>query len=619
MAENKDIKYFNRDFAGLRNLLVDFSKTYFPDTYNDFSPSSPGMMFMEMSAYVGDVLSFYLDNQIQETFLQYAKQSPSLYTLAYMLGYRPKVTKAATVDIDFYQQIPAKLSGSTYIPDFDYALLFNQNTQIKSATGDNYFLVQDTVDFSASSSFDPTEITVYQISAGSPQYYLLKKTRKAISAQIQTATYAFGAPESFATVTLQGADIIQILDITDSDGNVWYEVPYLGQEMVYIPLKNTNTNDPNYYSDGDAPYLMQLEKIQRRFTTRFTSETTMEIQFGSGITSDVDEVITPNPNNVGLGLPYEQSKLTTAFDPTNFLYTDTYGIAPANTTLTVRYLTGGGVTSNVEANTLTNLTNTTTVNFINSNLNATTADYIFSTVAVNNTKAASGGGSGDTLEEIRQNTLVAYQSQLRNVTPNDYLIRALSMPSNYGSVAKAFVQPVKASEVTLPGQIPTTLNLYVLGYNANGYLTQVSDAVKKNLSTYLYEYRMAGDTVTIKDGYVINIGCDFEVVVRPNYINSEVLLNCLTELKTFFKTENWQFNQPIILKDLYILLDKVPGVQTVKSVTISNKTGVAQGYSEFAYDTSVATQGDVIYPSIDPMIFEVKYPDVDIKGRVVSL
>ena len=152
MAENKDIKYFNRDFAGLRNLLVDFSKTYFPNTYNDFSPSSPGMMFMEMSAYVGDVLSFYLDNQIQETFLQYAKQSTSLYTLAYMLGYRPKVTKAATVDIDFYQQVPSKLSGSVYIPDLDYALLFAQNTQLKSSTGDNYFLVQDPIDFSSSSS-----------------------------------------------------------------------------------------------------------------------------------------------------------------------------------------------------------------------------------------------------------------------------------------------------------------------------------------------------------------------------------------------------------------------------------------------------------------------------------
>ena len=619
MAENKDIKYFNRDFVGLKNLLIDFSKTYFPDTYNDFSPSSPGMMFMEMSAYVGDVLSFYLDNQIQETFLQYAKQAPSLYSLAYMLGYRPKVTKAATVDIDFYQQIPAKLSGSTYVPDFDYALLFGENTQVRSAAGNNYFIVQDAVDFSSSSSFDPTEITVYQISAGSPQYYLLRKTRKGISAQIQTGTFSFGAPTAFSTITLEADNIIQILDITDSNGNIWYEVPYLGQEMIYIPLKNTNTNDPNYSNGSDAPYLMQLEKIQRRFITRFTSERTVEIQFGSGTTSDVDEVITPNPNNVGLGLPYEQSKLTTAFDPTNFLYTDTYGIAPANTTLTVRYLTGGGVTANVEASTLTSLVNTTNINFINSNLNNVTANYIFSTIAINNPKAASGGGSGDTLEEIRQNTLVAHQAQLRNVTPNDYLVRALSMPSNYGSVAKAFVQPVKASETSLPGQIPTTLNLYVLGYNANGYLTQVSDAVKQNLSTYLSEYRVVGDTVTIKDGYIINIGCDFEVVVRPNYSNNEVLINCLTEVKAYFNTQNWQFNQPILLKDLTILLDKVPGVQTVNSVSITNKTGLAQGYSEYAYDTAVATQGNVIYPSIDPMIFEVKYPDTDIKGRVVSL
>ena len=619
MAENKDIKYFNRDFVGLKNLLIDFSKTYFPDTYNDFSPSSPGMMFMEMSAYVGDVLSFYLDNQIQETFLQYAKQAPSLYSLAYMLGYRPKVTKAATVDIDFYQQIPAKLSGSTYVPDFDYALLFGENTQVRSAAGNNYFIVQDAVDFSSSSSFDPTEITVYQISAGSPQYYLLRKTRKGISAQIQTGTFSFGAPTAFSTITLEADNIIQILDITDSNGNIWYEVPYLGQEMIYIPLKNTNTNDPNYSNGSDAPYLMQLEKIQRRFITRFTSERTVEIQFGSGTTSDIDEVITPNPNNVGLGLPYEQSKLTTAFDPTNFLYTDTYGIAPANTTLTVRYLTGGGVTANVEASTLTSLVNTTNINFINSNLNNVTANYIFSTIAINNPKAASGGGSGDTLEEIRQNTLVAHQAQLRNVTPNDYLVRALSMPSNYGSVAKAFVQPVKASETSLPGQIPTTLNLYVLGYNANGYLTQVSDAVKQNLSTYLSEYRVVGDTVTIKDGYIINIGCDFEVVVRPNYSNNEVLINCLTEVKAYFNTQNWQFNQPILLKDLTILLDKVPGVQTVNSVSITNKTGLAQGYSEYAYDTAVATQGNVIYPSIDPMIFEVKYPDTDIKGRVVSL
>ena len=618
MAENKDIKYFNRDFQGLKNLLTDFSKTYFPDTYNDFSPSSPGMMFMEMSAYIGDILSFYLDNQIQETFTQYAKQTPSLYTLAYMLGYKPKVTKASSVSIDFYQQLPAKLSGSTYIPDFDYALSFGPNTQLKTPTGTNYFLVQDTIDFTSSSSLDPTETTVYQISAGNPQYYLLKKSRKAISGQIQTTNFSFNTPQSFQTITVNDTDIIQILDIIDSDGNTWYEVPYLGQEMIYVPIQNTNTNNPKYAS-GEAPYLLTLQKIQRRFVTRFTSTGTLEIQFGSGTTNDVDEVITPNADNVGIGLPYEQSKLTTAFDPTNFLFTDTYGISPANTTLTVRYLKGGGVSSNVEANNITSLVSTGNINFLNSNLNSTTANYIFNTVAATNPIAASGGGDGDTLEEIRQNTLVAYQSQLRNVTPKDYLIRALSMPSNYGSIAKAYVEPTKAVDITLPGQIPSTLNLYVLGYDINKKLIQVSTTVKDNLNTYLSEYRMIGDTVSIKDGFIINIGVDFEVVVRPNFSSTEVLSNCLTELRTFFATENQQFNQPIVYRDLYLLLDKVSGVQTVKSVNITSKVGLALGYSEYAYDINSATQSGIVYPSLDPMIFEVKYPDTDIKGRVVSL
>jgi len=619
MAENKDIKYFNRDFAGLKNLLIDFTKTYFPNTYNDFSPSSPGMMFLETSAYVGDVLSFYLDNQIQETFLQYAKQEGSLYDLAYMLGYKPKVTKAATVEIELYQQVPAKLSGSTYIPDFDYALFFPENTQVRNAGGTSNFLIQDSVDFSVSSSLDPTEISVYQISAGNPQYYLLKKTRKAISAQIQTETFSFGAPQAFSTVTLTTPNIIQVLDITDSEGNTWYEVPYLGQEMVFNSIKNTNPNDPNSYQDTDAPYILQLDKKARRFVTRFRSNTNLDIQFGSGTTNDVDEAITPDANNVGIGLPYEQSKLTTAFDPTNFLYTDTYGIAPANTTLTVRYLTGGGVQSNIEANTLTTFSTTAGINFLGNNLNGTTANYIFSTIAINNAKAADGGAGGDTLEEIRQNTLVAYQSQLRNVTPNDYLVRALSMPSNYGSIAKAFVEPTKANQVTLPGEIASTLTLYVLGYNANKHLRTVSNTVKQNLSTYLSEYRMVGDRVTIKDGFIINVGVDFEIVVRPNFNNNEVLINCLTELKNYFNIEKWQFNQPIMLKDLNILLDKIPGVQTVKSVTLNNKTGENLGYSKYSYDLSSATQNNVVYPSLDPCIFEVKYPETDIKGRVVPL
>lgn len=619
MADNRDIKYFNRDFAGLRTLLTDFAKTYYPNTYNDFSPSSPGMMFMEMAAYVGDVLSFYLDNQIQETFVQYARQTDSLYNLAYMLGYKPKVTKAATTSVDFYQQVPSKLVSGSYVPDYDYALVIRENTQIQSALGPQLFLVQDNVNFAASSSTDPTEVTVYQISAGNPQYYLLKKTREAISAQIQTATFTFGTPQAFSTVTLNSTNIIQVLDIVDSNGNVWYEVPYLGQEMVYTTIKNTNQNDPNNATGTDAPYLLKLEKKARRFVTRFKSNNTLEIQFGSGTTQDVDEVIVPNTDNVGLGLPYEQSKLTTAFDPTNFLYTDTYGIAPANTTLTVRYLTGGGVSANVPAGALTVLNTTANLTFTNANLNTTTANYIFTTVAVNNPQAATGGGDGDTVEEIRQNSLVAYQSQLRNVTPNDYLIRALSMPSRYGSIAKATAQITKAEDLTLPGQIPSTLTLYVLGYNSNRNLSTVSDTVKRNLGTYLSEYKILGDKVDIKNGFIINIAVDFEIVVRPNFINSEVLLNCIAELANYFGIDKWQFNQPIILRDVYAVLDKVAGVQTVKNIQVTNKTGIELGYSDYAYDISIATQDNVIYPSLDPMIFEVKYPATDIRGRVVPI
>ncbi len=619
MPNTKDIKYFNRDFVGLKDLLVDFTKTYYPNTYNDFSPSSPGMMVLEMSAYVGDVLSFYLDNQIQETFVQYARQTESIFNLAYMLGYRPKVTKTSTVEVDLYQQLPAKLSGGTYIPDYDYALFFQENTVVQSDPGGINFLIQDTVDFTVSSSLDPTEVTIYQTSGGNPQYYLLKKKRKALSSTIETQTATFTTPSAFSTITIENTNIIKVLDVVDSDGNIWYEVPYLGQELIYKSTKNTNTNDPNSYTDTDAQYLLKLEKIARRFTTRFRADNSLEIQFGSGTTSDVDEDILPNGDNVGIGLPFEQIKLTTAFDPSNFLQTDTYGIAPANTTLTVRYLTGGGVSSNVEADTVTTVTSTGNIAFQNSNLNSTTSNYIFSSVTVNNELAASGGGDGDTLEEIRQNTLVGFQSQLRNVTTKDYAIRALSMPSDYGAIAKSYVEATKANDNTLPGEIPSTLSLYVLGFDSAKHLITSSNTVKQNLSTYLSEYRIIGDTVKIKDGFVINIAVDFEIITLPNFNNNEVLSRCIQELQDYFAIDNWTFNQPILLKELFINLDKINGVQTVKDIYITNKAGVSQGYSEYAYDIEGATQNNVVYPSLDPCVFEVKYPDTDIRGRVVSL
>ena len=620
MADLKrDIRYVDKDFNQFRNSLIQYTKTYFPNTYNDFTDTSTGMLFMEMTSYVGDVLSFYLDNQIQETFIQKARQQENLYQMSYLLGYKPKVTTAASVNIDFYQQLPASQSAGTYIPDFNYSMIIPENTQITSNLNSTQnFLIEDVIDFSASGSLDPTEVTVYQISNDNPTYYLLKKTRKAISATINTIPLTFTSSKRYDTRTLVKSNIIGVLDVVDTDGNTWYEVPNMAQENVFDTIRNTNQNDPTFNKEVDAPYLLKLKQVQRRFVTRFINSGSLEFQFGAGSTRSNDEEIIPNPDNVGLGLPFERDQLTTAFSPLNFIFTNTYGIAPYNTTLNVRYLTGGGVASNVEAGTLTVL-NDTNFKFINPNLsNTSLANQIFSSISSNNPLAADGGQDGDTTEELRLNAVGNFQNQLRTVTKEDYLIRALSMPSNLGTIAKAYAQPTKIGEFN-PGALPTMLDLYILTYDANSNLRTASSLMKANLSTYLSEYRMINDSINIKDAFIINIEVVFDIIVLPNYNNNETITKCITSLQTLLNTDRWQINQPILLKDLYILLDKVEGVQTVKNVVINNLTGDALGYSEYAYDIVGATLNDVVYPSIDPMIFEVKYPKEDIKGRVVPL
>lgn len=614
MAINREIKYLNKDFAGFRADLLNYAQTYFPTTYTDFDPSSPGVMFMEMAAYVGDVMSFYLDNQIQENFLQYSKQTPNIFDLAYMFNYKPKVTGLSTVELDFYQEVPAKqVSGST-VPDYDYALYIEANTQVTSTNNSSVkFTIEDPIDFAVSNSLDPTTVTVAQVSDNSPTYFLLKKKRKAISGTINSTTFSFGASSEFPTTQISTTNIAGIIDCFDSDGNEWYEVDHLAQDMVYDSIKNTNVNDPNNYQNSDdAPYILKTKQVQRRFATRFLNEGTLQIQFGSGNPNVTDEEVTPNPFNVGIGLPFEKNKLTTAYSPTNFIFTNTYGIAPSNTTLTIRYYTGGGVGANVPSNSITSL-NTSTIRFNKTGLNSTTANYIFGTLATNNETAASGGQDGDTVEEIRQNTISQYSSQLRNVTANDYLVRALSMPSKFGVVSKAHVQKPKADENL------SSLDLYILSQDQNGKLKTSSSSLKKNLKTYINQYRMIGDTMAIKDAFVINIDCNFEIITLPNYNNNEILVNCINALKSYFNINNWQINQPIITRDLYTTLDAIEGVQTVKKVIIGNKRGTTSGYSQYAYDVDGATQNGVIYPSLDPSIFEVKFPNQDIKGKVVTL
>ena len=618
----KDIRYLNKDFSDYRSNLIEFAKTYFPNTYNDFNEASPGMMMIEMAAYVGDVLSYYTDSQLKESLIQHAGYRPNVLELAAAGGYKIKNTIPSTVTLDIFQLLPAVTTAAGKAPDWSYGLTVNAGMQVRDSVTGTEFRTVDLVNFKASSSFDPTTVSIYETSTtdNTPTYYLVKKSVKAVAGTVNEATYTFGAAKRFDKILINNTNIIEIVSIIDSDGNDWTEVPYLAQDTVFETISNTIQNDPELFQYSDVPYLLKLKKVPRRFITRFRSDNNLEIQFGAGVSADSDEEIIPNPDNVGSSLAGLQKQFDFPIDPSNFMYTKSYGLAPSNTTLTVTYTTGGGTVSNVQAYTLKDITNIS-FQIDSQQLDTTLLNRIKASVACTNPEPATGGKSQESIEEIRQNAMASFASQQRMVTTQDYIVRAYSMPSRFGSVAKAYViQDQQLNPDTMQMTInPLAVNLYTLGYDVNGNLIPLNAAVKQNLQTYLNQYRILTDAINIKDAFIINIGVKFEIITLPEYNSNETLLKCINTIKSMFNTNKWQINQPIVLSKIYTELDKVEGVQTVTSVKIVNLHEADLGYSGNVYDITAATKNGVIYPSLDPSIFEIKFLNQDITGRVVSL
>ena len=622
MAESKQIQYLNKDFDGFKQKLLEFAQVYYPDTYNDFSDTSAGLMLIEMAAYVGDVLSYYGDNQVQENFLEFAKQRDNLLSLAYTHGYFPQITTAATTNVDIFQLLPASTETGRVRPDYNYAMILANGAQIQSSNDSSvFFYIEDQVNFTTSGSFDPTTVSVYSVDgSNNPNFYLLKKSAQASAGTLKTAEFTFTTPEKFTTIQIQDTNIIEIVNITDSDGNRWYEVPYLAQETIFDPVTNTAANDPTLAQYNETtPYLLKTKKVPRRWVKRFKSDNTLEIQFGPGVSSNPDEIITPNSDNIGLGLPYGTDKLTTAWDPANFTYTKTYGVAPSNTTLTVQYLVGGGAESNVSVQSLTILSSGS-VSFFGSGLDSTLQETVSGSLAFSNAEAATGGGDGDTNEDIRRKSIAQYPTQLRTVTKDDYAIRSLSLPSKYGKVAKVYVtqDDIGRNKSQEEKYDTNALALYILSQNNVNDLIIADPALKQNLITFLSEYRMLTDAIRVKDAFIINIGLNFDVILLPNYNAQTVLNACVNALKDYFDIDKWQINQPILINNVRNVIDQVEGVQTVKKLEFINKVGESDGYSKLAYDIKGATINEILYPSLDPSVFEIKYPDTDIQGRVVT-
>lgn len=639
--DKKDIKYLNKDFTQLKSSLMDFAKTYYPNTYKDFSDASTGMMFIEMAAYVGDVLSYYIDYQFKESMLVNSEERKNIIDAAKSMGYKAKTTTPSVTKFDVYQLVPAKLSDDgSMVPDLNYAQIIKPGMAATSDSGVT-FISNSPVDFTVDTKNDPLEVSVFQRnSSGQPEFFVLKKTVDAFSGQIITKTVSVGSAVPFLKLYLDETNVIEVLDVYDSDGNRWHETEYLAQDLVPVDYENIFKNDITLSANRDnVPFLLKYLRTSKRFVTGVDADNTTFLEFGSGTSIKDDELIVPNAFTVNRISTFRSENIS--YDPSNFLSSRAFGQAPSNTTLTIRYIVGGGIESNVNANSIKNISSVeffgdlTEMGLLELNL----TNLVRRSLKVNNPIPASGGRTAETNDEIRNNALANFAAQNRAVTQRDYEIRAYAMPSKYGSIAKAYAvtdtqldisniqakpQQLQTSSLA-PGPTnvvnpdknnPFAINLYLLCYNSNQNLVSTNDAIRTNLKNYLNQYRMLTDSVNIVDGYVINIGVDFSIIVYKNYNKREVLANCLTLVQQYFDINNAQFCQPINLSRLMLEIAKVDGVQSVTQLKVKNLTLKDGDYSPYEYDIEKATLDNVIYPSIDPSVFEVKYPNKDIVGRV---
>ena len=636
---NKEVRYLNKDFSQIRNNLIEFSKQYYPNTYKDFNESSPGMMFIEMASYVGDVMSYYVDSQFKESLLGYSEELRTLYAMAQTFGYKPRLTAPSQVTLDIFQLVPAKGTASSIEPDYDYALNIPVGARVETSDGVTFRTIQGCDFRYNNTTSSPRVTTVFETDSNdSPTFYLLKKQVQAQSGAITSEDFTFTGAKKYSRIKLSNTNIIDIISVVDSDGNNWNEVDSLAQDTVFDEVENNSNNDPGLaqYSD-DVPYLLKLKRVSRRFTTYRRPDGKTELRFGAGVSDNADEDIIPNPDNVGSNLPDSPSKIYETFDPSNFLKTKTYGLAPSNTTLSITYQYGGGIQDNVGVDEINKIAGIT-LEIDSTNLSQSTLDTVKQSVRISNPEASSGGLGAESVDELRENIKAYFQAQGRAVTKEDYIIRTYALPDKYGNIAKAYIvqddqlsgTPQSSYEITqedvgkplseIQNRIPNplALNLYVLGYNSNRKLSLVNDAVKQNLKTYLTRFRPITDAVNIKNGYIINIGVEYKIITKSNFSQEQVLGLANERVSEFFNIDNWQINQPIVLSDLGYEISLVDGVASVTDIKIVNKFETSEGYSGNGYDVDTALKNGILYPSLDPSIFELKFPLKDIRGEVIG-
>jgi hypothetical protein len=601
--------YLARDFDGFRAVILDYARQYYPDRIQDFSESSLGGLLMDMAAYVGDNMSFYMDHLYGELNSDTAIETNNIEKIIKNAGIPIVGSSPALVYVDFYIEVPV-LEDGILTPDPTLLPTISAGGLVRSDSGIQFSLIEDVqfwhLDLSTGliSVDKDVIVTNGRKIGGNIVSKILKKSGLCSSGTEITQNFSLNDFIPFRRLTLSQKDVTEIISVIDGLGNSYYEVDSLSNDVVYKNVLNVSGNNA-LVKDAlkviPAPY---------RFTKDMTlGNRSTTLTFGGGTADSLDDDVIPDPSEFAISLPYSQTFSRVSINPQKMLKTATLGVAASNTTLTVTYRYGGGLDHNIAPKSIRDAMN---ISMIFPENPATGLQLqVKGSLEVSNPKNAAGGEDPPTTDQLLALVPTVKNSQERIVTKEDLIARVYSMPSNFGRVFRASVSKNPNN--------PLAAQLFIVSRNSNQELISSPDALKINLKRYLNSYRMISDAIDVLDAAIINLELYFQIVADPALNKSTLLQSIISDLQSYFNIKNFNINQPIVVSDIISIIFSKPGVIAVDKIQFNNMYGTIKNkqYSSIAFDVQLNTRNQILYPPTGA-IFEVKYPDINITGKAVS-
>lgn len=607
LLQKKDRSYLNKDFNAFKAELLRYAKTYFPDQIQDFSDGSLGGMFNDLTSYVGDVMSFYLDHQFNELNLETAVEPTNIERQIRLAGVKITGAAPSICEVNFYIKVEAELSSGVYQPKSSYLPIIKTRTKLQSNNGTVFELLDD-IDFSETDTSGKllASISVLtQDASGNPTTYSLM--RKGLCTSGETIEEKVVIPNTFLpfrTITLAKSNVSEILSVVDTDLNEYYEVASLINDVVFKKIENT-TKDAS-----TVPEKLIIVPAPYRYVTKTTANTAItSLVFGSGRADSLDDDIIPDPSELALPLYGDRKTFRrVAIDPNSLLQTKSLGVSPVNTTLTINYRAGGGLTHNVSSNSIRSIISLNTK--FNQSVPSSKIAQIRASLEVKNEKSAQGGENIPSLNELRAIALNYKNAQSRIVTKSDLISRIYSMPPNFGRVYRVGTAPNPTN--------PLSTILYIISRDIDGYLTISPDTLKINLAKYLNEFRLTSDAYDILDAPIVNYKFTYSVALSDNVDKTTTLQTINKKIAEYLDTKNFQIDQPIVVSDILNIILNQYGVISLEKTKFTNLSGTVSDriYSNTTYNLETNTQKGIVRPPVGG-IFELKYQDYDIIGSAV--